>query len=207
MDAAYTKADMNTKKSDLGTKLAKVIRVIFIPPVMVAILIFLLRGSDAGVITTPVEFWLSLGMLSILPVLAYPASLILPRGEKSARDSQRTIAFAFSGAGYVLCWVLGNILRVNDFLQTIYTIYLSSFLLLLLLNGVFHLKASGHACSITGPLLIFAYLFGVIGVLTALAVYASIFWASIKLGRHRPKELLLGSMTSVLPCIAAFILM
>ncbi|MFB0920082.1 MAG: recombinase family protein [Oscillospiraceae bacterium] len=58
--------------------------------------------------------------------------------------------------------------------------------------------ASGHACSITGPLILMVYFIGWKCVLPCLALFALIIWASLNLKRHTPKELITGSFSAVI---------
>ena len=58
--------------------LAHVIRIISVPPVMVGVLLILLFTLRDDVFATPVEFVVSLGGLTVLPVLAYPVSAVIP---------------------------------------------------------------------------------------------------------------------------------
>ena len=64
--------------------------------------------------------------------------------------------------------------------------FLNTNSLLLLWNKVFHLRASGHGCSVTGPLVLSGYYIGVIGaVLGALLGAAVIAFAYLVSGKLR----------------------
>ena len=55
------------------------------------------------------------------------------------------------------------------------------------------LRASGHACGVSGPLTVLIYLHGLRWLAPGLAVLAAMFWSSITLGRHTLRQLLLGA--------------
>lgn len=55
------------------------------------------------------------------------------------------------------------------------------------------LRASGHACGVSGPLTVLIYLHGLRWLAPGLAVLAAMFWSSIPLGRHTLRQLLLGA--------------
>ena len=75
------------------------IRVISVPPLMVAYLLALLYFFRDGVFANTGEFIASLVFLAIIPALAYPAAAVVPSLRKGGRPMQRKTAFVFSVAG------------------------------------------------------------------------------------------------------------
>lgn len=59
-------------------KLAKTIRIISIPPIMVTVLILVLAINTTTVFTSPTEIVMSILFLGIVPVLAYPIQKAIP---------------------------------------------------------------------------------------------------------------------------------
>ena len=86
----------------------------------------------------------------------------------------------------------------------IYLEYLVSGLLILAFNKCFHLKASGHACGVAGPLALLIY-FRVPVLIPGCFVLGFTWWASLHMKRHTPWQLLGGTLIP-LASIAALIL-
>ena len=83
-------------------------------------------------------------------------------------------------------------------LQWILNDYFLAVLVLTVINKVFKIKASGHACSCTLPYLFLSYYLGKYAVGICLLLYLAEFWASVYLKRHTVKEFLLGTITACL---------
>ena len=80
---------------------AKAIRVITTAPIFAALLCTLLYVLVPNSFASPLHFVLALGYLSVLPVLAYPISAIIPALRRKGRDGQRNLAIALSIVGYL----------------------------------------------------------------------------------------------------------
>lgn len=182
--------------------LAHGIRVVSVPPVMVGILLVLLFRLKEEVFRSPGEFIASLIGLSLLPVLAYPVSVAIPALRKKGREGQRSLAMYFSTVGYVGVFAYGLIARVGAGLMHIYLGYLLSVIIILVGNKVFKVRISGHACSVSGPLVYSGYFLGAWGVLVGSVCWGLILWASLIMKRHTLKEFLLGTLT----CLCSFAL-
>jgi hypothetical protein len=76
-------------------KMAKLIRALTVPPVMVTALLLLLFFGD-DVFPTVLDFILALILLAIVPVLAYVAQKLLPGWKNGGQKAQRKLAFIFS---------------------------------------------------------------------------------------------------------------
>ena len=185
---------------------AKIIRVASIPPVMVTILIAILSVYRNDVFATWQEAAMAVLFLAILPAMAYPVCAAVPKLKAMGREGQRNTAFIFSFISYLLGWIYGALCHVGQYSVLIYTIYLFSVLLLLLLNKVFHLRASGHGCSVTGPIVLIGYFFGIWGAFAGAAAFLAILWASIRIKRHTVAEFMLGAATCVAAAMAAWAL-
>ncbi len=185
----------------LSLRIAHAVRIVSVPPVMVAILIILLFTLREGdVFATTAEMLVSLTCLSILPVLAYPLSVIIPAIKKKGRDGQRSLAMYISGVSYLAVFIYGFAAGVGNNLLLVYTGYFMSVVILLLANKVFHIRASGHACSVSGPLVYTAYFLGIWGIVVGVALWGIILWASLAMKRHTLTEFLLGTLT----CLVSF---
>lgn len=170
---------------------AKAIRILTIPPIMAALMPILLRamrGYFPGA-----ALWLTILFLSILPTLSYLVWAAISELRAQGRGMQRKLAVAFSVAGYVAGVVYCLAAGLGRVEQTIYLTYFFSGALIAILSAC-HLKSSGHACGMAGPILVlgleaspwFFLGFGLLGI---------VFWSSLRLGRHTARELVLGAAT------------
>ena len=82
--------------------LAKAVRVATTAPIMAAALVALLYFLRPGSFLNAAHAWLTVTFLSILPVMAYPVSYLVPALRKKGRDGQRSLAIVFSVIGYIL---------------------------------------------------------------------------------------------------------
>ncbi|MBQ8350644.1 MAG: hypothetical protein IJY20_01190 [Clostridia bacterium] len=181
---------------------AKLIRTVCIPPVMVAALILLLYGRQTAVFKTPTEAVVAFCLLALLPSLAYPCSYMIASVRERGREGQRSLAMYFSVFGYVLAFFYGLLADCRAELRMLFCTYLLSVLLLLCVNKLLHIRASGHACSVTGPIVFCCYFLGLGGILGGIAMYALVLWSSLYLKRHTPTDFVLGTVT----CLVSFFL-
>ena len=185
--------------------LAYVIRIISIPPVMVSLLVLVLALFADGFFSSKNDIAAMLICLALIPLTAYPLSWIIPCIRKKGREGQRNLAFILSLAGYILGWFYAEFFTPNRNQIFVYTIYLLSVLLLLLWNKVFHLRASGHGCSVTGPVILAGYYIGLTGIVIGAVCYLSIFWASVTAKRHKWDEYLGGSLLCIFATAIAWL--
>jgi len=186
--------------------LAKILRVASAPPLMAAGIVALLARTTDTIFRTPTEALLTLLFLAVVPLFAYPLSFILPRVHKRGRDGQRDLAFGLSVAGYASGWLYGYLSHASPALTAIFAAYLFSVLLLLIFNKLLFVRASGHASSITGPVLLALWFVGGLAVPAGLLVYAAVFWASVYAGRHTRAEFLTGTGLCAAATAIAFLL-
>ena len=191
---------MNTPTKNPKTtkeKLAGVIRIITVPPVMVIALLLILYFRSPQPFGTLPELLIAILLLGLVPVLAYPSQPLFPRYRQKGREGQRELAFIFTGVGYTIAFLWALLAEVSPAVRTVCAGYFFSALLLTLCNKVLHRRASGHACSAVGPLLFLIYYFGWWMLLPSVVIAALIAWASVTLRRHTPTDLLWGTLCSV----------
>ena len=167
---------------------------------MVGILIILLFTLRDDVFATPAEMVISALGLTVLPILAYPVSAMIPKIRAKGREGQRSLAMYFSTVGYVAVFIYGLIAGVGTGLMHIYAGYLFSVVIILIGNKVFKVRISGHACSVSGPLVYSGYFLGIWGIIVGVVCWGVILWASLAMKRHTFKEFLLGTLT----CLVSF---
>lgn len=181
--------------------LAKAIRVISIPPVMVFTLVVVLNIAREDIFLNVQEISMSVICLAIVPVLAYPLQRIIPGKKDKRREGQRKLAFLLSAAGYLTAWLFGIIAKCNSNLMMIFGTYLLSVIILIICNKGFKLRASGHACSVSGPILFLCFLLGWKAAVLCILLYWAILWASLELKRHTLRDFIMGTAA----CVAAFL--
>ena len=187
-------------------KLAYFVRVLSVPPVMVSLLVLVLALFAEGFFSSGLEIFAMLLFLAIIPLLAYPLSWLIPGVRRKGREGQRNLAFVLTAVGYVLGWLYGMFVSRNREQILVYTIYLISLLLLLLWNKGFKLRASGHGCSVTGPVLLAGWYLGPAGIVVGAVCYVLIFWASLTAKRHKWDEFLGGSVLCLASCGISWLL-
>ena len=197
---------LEEKSSAFVVFTAKLIRILSIPPIMAIIMVVSVRLFRPNLFLSPVDFWLGLLFLALVPVLAYPVSWLIPSLRRRGRDGQRKLAFVFAFVGY-LCGVLyALIFRRASGLLMLFLIYLFSVLVLALFNKALHIRASGHASSVTGPI---GFLCAAIGgwfYLVGIFLFTLILWASVRIKRHTIPEFLIGSLCCVFSALLAWLI-
>lgn len=181
-------------------KLAKAIRVISVPPLLIMLLLILLYAFRRDIFGNPWDLLCMLVLLGIVPILAYPLQAVLPGWKEKGREGQRKLAFVLSIIGYTAAMAAGYLMNVSKELQLICNTYFISVVLLTVCNKLLHIRASGHACSMTGPLVFLIYFIGWQYFPVSLIVAAAVIWSSLYLKRHTVKDLILG----ILVCLIAF---
>lgn len=188
-------------------KAAQAVRAITVPPVMVLALLLLLFFQSRGIFTSGGELLLSILFLSVIPLLAYPFSRLFPHCKAKGRDGQRNLAFTLSLIGYAGAVLYGMIAGVSGELLFIFLVYFASVLILTLFNRMIGVRASGHASSITGPLLLTVYFIGSRTIIPCVLLFGAILWSSLTLKRHTLRELLLGALSAMLAFFLCLIVM
>ena len=174
-------------------KIFKTIRKITIPPVFAAALLIIVYISHTNYFGSVWHLVGALFFLTVLPTLAYPLQKYIPKYKDRGREGQRSLAMIFSFVGYLLGTVVGFVFSTPIELKIIYLEYLLCGVGMILLNKVFKVKASGHACGIVGPVLLFVcfglYIPAIVGTALVLPVYIS----SVRTKQHTLPQLIGGS--------------
>lgn len=178
--------------------LAKLVRVLSIPPVMVVLLIIALATQRSDVYASIEQVTVSVVCLAAIPALAYPVAAMIPSIRKKGRDGQRNLAFGFTAVGYVIGCLYSALRPVPRLFPFVHLTYLFSLLILVFFNRGLHVKASGHACSLTGPVGFACMFLGPIPIALGFLLYAAVAWASIRAKRHTMTEFLLGTLSCLL---------
>ena len=175
-------------------KFYKIVRVATVPPLMASAL-FIILGAFSRL--DWIDSLLGIFFIGILPILAYPLQRFIPYYKDKGRDGQRNLAMVFSVSGYIIGCVLALIFNAPNMVILIYLDYLLSGVLLTLFNKLFHLKASGHACGIVGPIAMLVYSGLYIPAAIGVVLTVFVFISSIKMKRHTLLQLLGGSAITI----------
>lgn len=186
--------------------IAKIIRTITVPPVQVTALLLLLFFLRREIFLTPLHLLFALLFLMVIPVLAYPLSVLLPRVRATGREGQRKLAFVMSLAGYTGGVIYGLAASVDSQLMLIFWTYFISVAVLIFFNRLLKRRASGHACSITGPLIAAVYFIGWPTLIPCILLFAAIIWSSLCLKRHTVSELVWGGFSAAIAFIVSLLL-
>ena len=176
-------------------RLAYAIRFITVPPIMALGLTTALFFYDPALLGGTMQYLMLLLFLVVLPLFAYALQPLIPFYRRQGREGQRNLAFVMSVIGYVggILFALGT--GAPRMVHIICWTYLISVLLLTVLNRMTPWRASGHACGAAGPVISLLYFLGA-KALVVIIIFAAMCWASFRLKRHTPMELLMGSLCS-----------
>ena len=181
-------------------KTAKLIRILTLPQLLLLIALLLLRKQYPGG-----HVWAAAALLCLLPLLAYPVCAVVPKLRAEGRPMQRKLAVIFSVSGYALGLLYCLVTHGRGTELFVYLCYFLTGGLIALSSFGFHLKSSGHAAGVVGPVIILAlrlspwYLFG-------LLLMVPVWRSSVALGRHTPRELILGGSYPILVGIVLMLL-
>ena len=184
-------------------KIFKLIRKITIPPVFAVVLftvVYIAHTDYFG------SIWHLLGALffvALLPTLAYPLQRFIPKFKDKGRDGQRTLAMIFSFVGYLLGVVIAFVFSAPVELKLIYLEYLLCGVGMILLNKVFKIKASGHACGIVGPIIMLIYFGMYIPAIIETLFVVPVYVSSVRTKQHTVSQLIVGS---IIPAVVLLIL-
>jgi len=182
--------------------LSKVIGVVTIPPVFAAAMLSALYFIPVPGFDDTLQYVLALFFLAVFPMLAYPPQPLIPGYRGRGREGQRNLAFVMSVTGYSLGILSALLIGHSIGYFSVYLSYFLSGLLLSFVNSRLHIKASGHACGLMGPIVAAIWFIGRSCWFFLLAVPA-LFWARIRSGRHTFLELVSGAGVSLICTLAA----
>ncbi len=185
---------------------AKILRVITVPPFLALMLILYLYYGVEGYFTAPIEALLVGLCIIVVPLLAYPISFFVPKFRAGGRKIERSMAFITTGIGYAFLIPVILFGGITEKLSVICLTYVFSVILLIVFNKGLKFKASGHACGVFGPMLVFVYAGGTYMILPCALLSALVIWSSLKLERHTLSELVLGAVCPALALAISFVI-
>lgn len=181
-------------------KIAQIISILTVVPILA---LFLTTGMYYFTNQIDIKGYLLIVLcLTVLPLLAYPIQIIIPKWKVKGRAFQRKLAFILALIGYFVGFLASIILNVNKIVFLIILAYFISGLILSFFNGIIKIKASGHACGVSGPFVLLLYFNWKIAVCLSF-IFPLVFWARLSMKRHTPKELFLGTFVGMISSILA----
>lgn len=177
-------------------KLAKLIRILTVAPVMAMLMLIILYVHDRVLFGDRVNFVLLIVFLVVFPLLAYPLQPFIKKYKEKGREGQRALAIVFAVAGYVGGCLSALLLHAPKSVWIIYLSYLVSGMLVGLTNKWLHFRASGHSCGVTGPfaiLICFGQTCGYLGI----PVLALVWLSSLQMKRHTNRQLIGGALIPI----------
>ncbi len=187
-------------------RIAKAIRIVSVPPIMISMLILILAFNKNNIFRNSTEIIIMIVLLGLVPALAYVLSSIIPEVKAKGREGQRKLAFITNLVGYSMALSWAVLTNVKKELLLICLTYFLSVVFLTICNKGFHFRASGHASSFTGPLILMIYFLGWKVLIPALVIAVFIVWSSIYLKRHTIKELAAGMLVNILAFAVSIII-
>ncbi len=145
--------------------------------------------------------------IGVFPVLAYPMQRYFKAFRDKGRSGQRMLTIIFAVFGYIFCCILNLFFASSPELWIIVLEYFISGLIIFLFNRIFRLKISGHACGITGPVLLLIHFGLYIQATVGACLIALVYIASLKTKRHSLWQLIGGSAVpaAVIACLIAIL--
>jgi hypothetical protein len=138
----------------------------------------------------------SIIFLTILPLLAYPLHKIIPASREQGRKGERRLAFILAVISYVLGTIITFLFSAPIIIKKIFGAYFFSGILLSFVNKGLKVRASGHACGISGPITLLVNIIG-FNMIWLYLLLPIVFWSRINLGRHTLRELFIGSFVGI----------
>lgn len=190
-------------------KLAKIIRVLTISPIMaLGICLIIFFGVDNS-FSSVFVFLLTVFCLAIFPVLAYPferkthiMNKINP--DLTPRAADRKMAIIFSVISYTVILLVALLNNESVIVKQLVLTYFISGVLICLSSFLFKVEASGHMCGIVGPMVFLSVKISYWFLLIILPL-GFVVWSSLKLKRHTPLQLILGSIIPIIGFIISII--
>lgn len=180
-------------------KFCKIIRILTVAPLAAAAAVSILYFRGKGFFQNGLHYAISLLTLTVLPLLAYPVSLV--KAKENRRKFQRSLAIVFAVLGYIAGLIFALCTGAPNGEKVLYLTYLLSGLAIALSSFVFKYKSSGHACGIAGPAAILSYYLSPFYIISIILLIP-VFIASVQMKRHTVPQLIAGS---IIPIVCMFI--
>lgn len=183
-------------------KLAKIIRIITISPVIAFLLCTTLLVFRNDTFIGWYDYLITIFCLCILPVLAYPIERKFHIIKGDTRKGERSLAVIFSVIGYIIALTLAFILKTPRLEKVLLLTYFISGVMIAIYSFIFKDNASGHMCGLTGPIAMLVYLYGWWFLFLGIIMIA-VIWSTLKLKRHNIHQIIVGSIIPIIALIVS----
>lgn len=173
---------------------------------MVAALIIILYFQRPDIFRGVADYAVALIFLGLFPVMVYPIWAVVPKLKEKGREGQRNLAFVGTLIGYTFAFLYGEFSGASPELKLIFRSYFIAVILLTFVNKVLKKRASGHACSVVSPALFLCFFVGWRTLPVCILMISASFWGSLALKRHKPADLISGSIVCTLSFISAYLM-
>lgn len=184
---------MRKTKEEKIYKLAKIIRVLTVAPLMALIAFILIWIFNKGVFVDCTSLILTILFIVAFPLFSYALQPFIPKFKKEGRKGQRKLAIIMSVIGYILGLALALILNLSEGTKMIFICYVMAGTLIFAFSKFTPIKASGHACGVAGPIVYLTYFLG-LWSLFGLLILVPVYWCSLYMKRHTLRDLIFGTL-------------
>lgn len=187
-------------------KVFRVLRIITVPPVFAIAFLFTVYFMQPDVFVSVWQLLFGIFFLGVLPILGYALQKYIPYFRDKGREGQRSLAMIFSASGYLLGLATAFATNAPLALCLIYLEYLLCGIAMLIFNKVFHLRASGHACGIAGPVSLLYYFKMYVPAAIGTLLIVPVMVSSVKTKRHTVQQFIGGCLIAAV-CLLLIVLL
>lgn len=181
----------------MNHSIAQTIRKLTLAPLLAAVMLIFLYAVQPEIFGSAEVLFRQLIFLSLFPLLAYPIQPLVPAFRDKGRDGQRYLAMIFAFIGYLWDCFLNICIRASQELCLIGWVYLLSGVIVLFLNRLCGLRASGYAAGISAVVCLLAALGHPKTLFGTLPLLCLVCWASMTTKRHTLKQFIAGMLIPI----------
>lgn len=171
-----------------------VIRKCTLAPIVAALLMIFFYGVSPEIFGSFASLLWQLLLLTLFPLLAYPLQLVFPFFRKKGREGQRYLAILFAFLGYSLDVIVTLLTHASKELCLISWTYFLSGVLILILNRICKICASGHVAGVSIAICLPAALNRPEALLVSVPMLFLVAWASVAAKRHTVQQFIIGAL-------------
>ena len=183
-------------------QIAKAISLVTVVPVIALFTILLSFFYNKEIFTGIGWIVYSIIFLTVLPLMAYPLHRMIPASRRQGRNGERKLAFILAVISYVLGTLVTFLFNAPIIIKKTFIAYLLSGVFLSFVNKGLKVKASGHACGVSGPITLLINIVGT-NMLWLYLIIPLVYWSRINLDRHTLQELLIGTLVGISSTLVA----
>ena len=171
-----------------------VIRKCTLAPIISALLLIFFYGACPEIFNSVTSLLLQLLFLGFFPLLAYPLQSALSFFRQKGREGQRYLAMIFAFLGYFLDAAFTLLTHASKELCLLSWTYFFSGVLILILNRLCRIRASGHAAGVSAAICLPVALNHPEVLLMSVPVLCLVAWASVTAKRHTIWQFIIGAL-------------